>query len=257
MTTTAFIAVRTGSSRLPAKALMPILGKPMLERMLERVVRASSVDEIVIATTELAEDDRVEALASRLGAHCFRGSVDDVLGRMAGAVEASRADRVIELLGDNPLVHGAIIDDVVAFFDAGGFDYAVDVTHEQPNAPTGAARFPIGVRVEVYKPEVIIRCARETNDPRNREHSTSYIGEHPELFKLGYFEAQGRWASLHQPDYTFAVNYRQNFDLIEQVFGDCYPQDDDFSLPAVMALLDARPELIELMGPPKSTTVRT
>ena len=97
----------------------------------------------------------------------------------------------------------------------------------------------------------------EVHDRRLARQVATWIGEHPELFKLGYFEAQGRWASLHQPDYTFAVNYRQNFDLIEQVFGDCYPQDYDFSLPAVMALLDARPELIELMGPPKSTTVRT
>jgi spore coat polysaccharide biosynthesis protein SpsF len=249
--TIALLAVRTGSSRLPAKALMPILGKPMLERMLERVARAKAIDKIVIATTELAEDDRVEALATRLGACCYRGSVDDVLGRMAGAVAASNADRVVELLGDNPLVHADIIDEVAAFFDAGGYDYAVNVTHEQPNAPADAARFPIGVRVEVYKPEVIIECARETNDPRNREHSTSFIGEHPELFQLGYFEALGPWASLNQPGYTFAVNYQQNFDLIEQVFASCYPLDEDFSLPSVMALLEAWPELTELMGAPK------
>jgi spore coat polysaccharide biosynthesis protein SpsF len=252
MKTTALLAVRTGSSRLPAKALMPILGKPMLERMLERVARAKAIDEIVIATTELAEDDRVEALATRLGARCYRGSVDDVLGRMAGAVEASGADRVVELLGDNPLVHADIIDEVAAFFDAGDYDYAVNVTHEQPNAPPNAARFPIGVRVEVYKPEVIIRCAGETNDPRNREHSTSYIGEHPELFKLGYFEARGPWAALDQPAYTFAVNYQQNFDLVEQVFVGCYPQDENFSLPSVMALLEAKPELINLMGAPRT-----
>jgi spore coat polysaccharide biosynthesis protein SpsF len=252
MKTTALLAVRTGSSRLPAKAFMPILGKPMIERMLERVARARSVDGIVIATTHLAEDDRVEELAGRLGARCYRGPVDDVLGRMAGAVEASSADRVIELLGDNPLVHADLIDEVAAFFEAGGYDYAVNVTHEQPHAPDGAAKFPIGVRVEVYKPEVIIRCARETSDPRNREHSTSYIGEHPEIFNLGYFQAEGDWQPLHQPDQTFAVNYQQNFDLVERVFNACYPQDENFSLQSVMALLQAHPELTSLMGTPKA-----
>jgi spore coat polysaccharide biosynthesis protein SpsF len=252
MKTIALLAVRTGSSRLPAKALMPILGKPMLERMIERVQRASAIDEVVIATTERSEDDRIEALATRLGASCFRGSEDDVLGRMSSAVEAAHCDRVIELLGDNPLVHAEIIDEVAEFFEAGGYDYAVNVTHEQPNAPADAARFPIGIRVEIYKPWVITQSAAETSDPRNREHSTSYIGEHPEKFKLGYFEAKGRWAPLNEPKMTFAVNYQENFDLIEAIFNACYPQDSNFPLQAVMALLEAKPDLRSLMGAPGS-----
>lgn len=250
MRTVALLAVRTGSSRLPAKALMPLLGKPMLERMLERVARATSVDEIVVATTRLDEDDAIEALARRLGAGCYRGPVDDVLGRMAEAVRQSNADRVIELLGDNPLVHADLIDQVCDFFETGAFDYAVNVTHEQPNAPAGAARFPTGIRVEVYRPEVIIRCAEATDDPGHREHSTSYIGEHPERFTLGYFEATGDWATLHRPDYTFAVNYRQNFELIERIFSTCSPSDPNFSLQSVMALLRDEPSLASMMGAP-------
>jgi spore coat polysaccharide biosynthesis protein SpsF len=250
MKTIALLAVRSGSSRLPAKALMPILGKPMLERMVERVQRAHSIDEVIIATTKRPEDDRIEALATRLGAGCFRGPEDDVLGRMVGAVKAAQCDRVIELLGDNPLVHADIIDEVAAFFESGAYDYAVNVTYEQRNAPTSAARFPIGVRVEVYKPSVIIQCAAEASDPRNREHSTSYIGEHPEKFKLGYFEATGCWASLNEPKMTFAVNYQQNFDLIQSIFESCYPQDENFPLQSVMALLGTKPELFTLMGAP-------
>jgi spore coat polysaccharide biosynthesis protein SpsF len=252
MKTIALLAVRTGSSRLPAKALMPILGKPMLEHMVERVQRAASIDEIVIATTKRPEDDRIEALAARIGASCFRGPEDDVLGRIAGAVEAAQCDRVIELLGDNPLVHADIIDEVARFFESGAYDYAVNVTYEQPNAPSSAARFPIGVRVEIYKPSVILQCAAETNDPGNREHSTSYIGEHPEKFKIGYFEATGSWASLNQPKMTFAVNYQQNFDLIQAIFDSCYPQDENFPLQSVMAQLEANPKLLTLMGPPRS-----
>jgi spore coat polysaccharide biosynthesis protein SpsF len=251
MSTMALLAVRTGSSRLPAKALMPILGKPMLERMLDRVSRAKRVDQIVIATTHLDEDDPIEELAHGVGASCYRGPVDDVLGRMAGAVTQTGVDRVVELLGDNPLVHSDIIDEVCDFFETGAFDYAVNVTREQPHAPASAARFPIGVRVEVYTPAVIIRCAQEADDPRNREHSTSYIGEHPDRFKLGYFEAKGGWAALNRPNYTFAVNYQQNFDLVERIFSTCYPQDTNFSLHAVMRALRDQPSLTSMMGTPQ------
>ena len=252
MKTIGLIAVRTGSSRLPAKALMPILGKPMIERMIERVRRAKSIDEIVIATTHLPEDDRLEELANRLGAKCFRGSVDDVLDRMAGAVADSGCDRVIELLGDNPLVHGNLIDDVTRFFEKGRYDYAVNVTHEQPHAAPDVAKWPIGIRVEVYHPEVIERCAREATSPENHEHSTSYIGEHPELFNLGYFEAKDDWSPLHHPDWTFAVNYQQNFELVRSVFEACYPEKENFWLDDIVELMERRPELLSLMGAPKA-----
>ena len=103
MKNVALIAVRLSSSRLPRKAVKPILGRPMIARMVERVQAAPSIDEIVIATSTHEEDDDLERLTRELGIGCYRGSLDDVLGRIHAAAEASGADRVIELLGDNPL----------------------------------------------------------------------------------------------------------------------------------------------------------
>ena len=251
MKTTAVIAVRMGSSRLPGKALMDIHGASMLERLVQRVQRAEAVDEVMLATTSLPDDDRLEALAKDLGLKCFRGSENDVLERIALAVEASGADRVVEVLGDNPLVDSRLVDDVAAFFEAGGYDYAVNVTTEQPHAPNEARRFPIGVRVEIYRPSVIARSHREATDPYNREHSTSFIGQHPEHFKLGYFEAVGDWAPLHRPDLTFAVNYEQNFRLVHELFGRLLPKDDNFSLASAIAAFDDDPALPLLMGAPQ------
>ena len=248
MKTTAVIAVRTGSSRLPDKALLPIMGESMMGRMIERIQHAPSIDEVMIATTELPGDDRLEAMARRLGVECYRGSTDDVLDRIAKAVAQAQPDRVVEMLGDNPLVHSDLIEDVIAFYDDGGFDYALNVTHGYPHAPPEAAKFPVGIRVEVFRPEVIARCAAEATDPYNHEHSTSYIGQHPELFKAGYFEATGAWAPLHRPDQTFAVNYRQNFDLVDAIFKACYPEDSNFSLTAAVEAYDSMPELASLMG---------
>ena len=93
MKTTAVIAVRTGSSRLPDKALLPIMGESMMGRMIERIQHAPSIDEVMIATTELPGDDRLEAMARRLGVECYRGSTDDVLDRIAKAVAQARRDR--------------------------------------------------------------------------------------------------------------------------------------------------------------------
>lgn len=250
MTTLAVIAARTGSSRLPGKVLYPILGKPMLERMIERVRCSRYVDDIVIATSTLPEDRQLLDFASQVGVKAFRGSPDDVLGRMHEAVSAHQPELVIELLGDNPLVHSDLIDDTVELHRAGSFDYTATATTEYPHVPAGASLFPIGIRVQVFPPPTLARCEAEATTPSYREHSTSYIANHPERFRIGYLEARGRWAECHRPALTFAVNYRQNYELIAAIFERCYPRNPNFSLQEALRVWDADPSLHGLMGAP-------
>jgi spore coat polysaccharide biosynthesis protein SpsF len=250
MTTLAVIAARTGSSRMPGKVLQPILGKPMLERMIERVRQSRYVDDIVIATSTLQEDERLVDFARAVGVNVFRGSPDDVLGRMHGAVSEHGPDLVVELLGDNPLVHADLIDDTVDRHQEGRFGYTATVTNEYPLAPAGAAKFPIGIRVQVFPPAMLARCEAEARTPAHREHSTSFIAQHPERFGVGYLEARGRWADLHRPDLTFAVNYKENHELVAAIFERCYPEDTNFSLHAAVRAWDENPVWHPLMGTP-------
>ena len=250
MKTIALLAVRLGSSRLPGKALMPILGKPMLEHMIDRIRFSRHIDEIMMATSVEKSDDQLEMFAEEVGIQCFRGSLDDVLGRLNAAVASTDADLVVEMLGDNPLVHSELIDDVIDYYLDSQVDYAANTTIEYPLAPPDSARFPVGIRVQVFSPEVLSKCEMMVIDPEHREHSTSFIYEHPEIFKLGYFDAVGKWADLHRPDLTFAVNYAQNFELVKTIIEQSYLQDENFSLHKVIENFDASPSLRSLMGPP-------
>ena len=88
--------------------------------MVERVRRSHRIRDILIATTELPEDAALAQLAERVGVKCFRGSSDDVVGRMSAAARTLKSDVIVELLGDNPLVHSELIDDVIEFYDRAG-----------------------------------------------------------------------------------------------------------------------------------------
>ena len=79
MKTAAIVQARMTSTRLPGKIVRPILGKPTLELLIERLRRAASVEQVIVATTSNATDDNVEALCRSIGAGCYRGSEDDVL----------------------------------------------------------------------------------------------------------------------------------------------------------------------------------
>ena len=134
----ATIEARMTSSRLPGKVIKPILDKPTLELMVERVKRIECLDDIILATTTNADDDCLVELAERLGIKCFRGSEDDVLERVLHAAQAHDVDIIVELTGDCPLLDPALVDQGVATYLEKGVDY---LTNSQP------ASYPIGMVV--------------------------------------------------------------------------------------------------------------
>ena len=77
----AIIQARCGSSRLPAKVLKDLCGKPALERVIERVKKSKYVDEVIVATTINKEDLAIIQLVSGIGTRVFAGSPLDVLDR--------------------------------------------------------------------------------------------------------------------------------------------------------------------------------
>jgi len=249
MPTGAFLIARIDSKRLPGKNMLEILGKPMIALLAERVSYSSLVDKVVIATSTAKSDDPLEELAARLGLDCFRGSLENVMERVACAARHFKCNTVIEILGDNPLVHSDLIDDVLNLYRQRKFDYAATVTKEYPVSPLQFKLFSVGIRVQVYSLRAAERW-REYPDYLNvpAKSTSAYIFEHTQEFKAGYLEAKGRWAFMHKPDFNLAVNYAKNFELVRRVFEKNYIQDKNFSLQKVYAQLNDEPHLLSLMG---------
>lgn len=232
--TVAFVVARLGSTRLPRKAILPLAGKPMIERLLERARRSRLLDEVAVATTTLPEDGELEALAGRLGLRCFRGSADNVSLRMAQAAEASGAETVVELLGDNPLIHSGLIDGVLQVYRERGADYAASVTSEYRHLHD-LRRFPLGVRVQAYKAAAARRWAEFPEYLTRDLGTTAFMFNNHRLFKCGYLEAAGPWAAVHAPELNFAVNYQKDFDRVGNLFSELLEKDENFGLPEIVA----------------------
>ena len=108
------VQARMTSTRLPGKVLMDLAGRPMLERQLQRLMRCSRVDDIVLAVTTNPDDEPLLTLARRLGVRSFRGSEHDVLSRYRGAAQEADADLVVRATADCPLIDPEETDIVVA-----------------------------------------------------------------------------------------------------------------------------------------------
>jgi len=204
--TVAIIQARTGSTRLPGKVLEPLLGAPLLARVVERTRRARTVDEVVVATTRLAADDAIEALAQASGWAIVRGSETDLLDRYLAAARAHAAEVVVRITSDCPLIDPALVDDVVRARAASGADYAGNSL-----APR---TYPRGLEVEAMTRETLERAGAEDTDPAWREHATPYIYRHPELFRLA------RVASPEDlSDHRWCVDTPADLDLVRRIYG--------------------------------------
>ena len=95
------IQARMGSSRLRGKSMLDLAGAPLIGRVIERIKHVKTVNQIILATTKLPEDDVLENIAINMGINVFRGSVNDLVGRYYMAAVAYDADVVVRFPGDN------------------------------------------------------------------------------------------------------------------------------------------------------------
>jgi spore coat polysaccharide biosynthesis protein SpsF len=160
------------------------------------------------------------------------------------------------ILGDNPLIHVSLIDDVLRLLDSRNADYAANLTREYPHDP-GLPRFPVGIRVQAYRTS----CARRWNEFPALFNSplgtNAFMFTNPKTFDCAYLEARGPWAPRLGPDMGFAVNYQMEFDLIERIFSDLLPKDPDFSLAQVMEWVRRHPEVYAAASAKKEGTTRS
>ncbi len=231
MRVVAIIQARTGSTRLPGKVLEDLAGRSMLARVIQRTKRSTLLNEVVVATTTSVEDDPVVAECGRLGATWFRGSEHDVLDRYFAASEASRAELVVRITSDCPLIDPGEIDRVVAAFLKERPDYASNFLERT---------YPRGLDNETFPFEGLARAWCEAERPYQRVHVTPYFYENPGLFRL--------LAVKHDRDLSesrWTVDTPADLQFVRAVY-DRFGGDDRFTWNDVLRLLEAEPQLTEM-----------
>ncbi|KZB71718.1 MULTISPECIES: cytidylyltransferase domain-containing protein [Thalassospira] len=225
------IQARMTSTRLPGKVLKPVMGRTLLELMVERLRRIQCANEIILCTTENATDDVLAAEASRLGILCFRGSEEDVMSRVLGAAKYYDVEHIIETTGDCPLIDPGICDKVFEKYRISGADYCSNIYKRC---------FPIGMDVQVFSTRVLADAFARTNDLEEREHVSLFIYRHPELYSLEWIEAS---AELFDPNLRLTVDTEDDYKLVTAVYEDLYPNNPNFELKDILQLVASRPDL--------------
>lgn len=227
--TLAILQARTSSTRLPGKALEPIEGVPMVVRQLERVSRAASLDEIVLATSDDPSDDELAEVVAAAGYRVFRGDLDDVLARFVGVIDEYQPDAVVRLTADCPLASPTVIDLVVGRFHNSGADYVSN---------TMTPSFPDGLDVEVVLSAALRSVGESSTDVHEREHVTLGVYRRVNEFVIeNVIDPAGQnYSSLR-----WTVDNADDLAFVREVYRELHPAA--FEYDDVLQLLETRPDL--------------
>ncbi len=225
------IQVRLGSTRLPGKALREIAGKPLLWYLCERVSLAKNIDKIVIATSDNSSNVPIVEFAKRHGIDCFAGSEQDLIDRLYKTAIKFGAEAIVRITGDCPLADWELIDRMVGFYRENPCAYDF-ITNTRPPS------FPDGLDLEVIPVTSLQKAWNEIRDPFWREWFTSFISEHPEIFRIVNIANSEDLSHLR-----WTVDYEEDFQFVNEIFTRLYSQNKGFVMRDILQLLEKVPGL--------------
>lgn len=239
----ASIEARMTSSRFPGKVLMEINGKPVLQILIERLSKSGYIDEIIIAATNRSEDDPIEELGKKLGIFTFRGSEDDVLGRVVRAVESVNGDVIVEITGDCPLIDPEVVDSVIEKYLSEDikYDYVTNIGY----VGDSIREIPIGMDVRVFSFHDLKEISEITSDPEDREHVSLYFFRTgKDKYKLLNIDTPGKWKRDYNP--RLCLDTKEDFELIKNIYESLSSFNEYFTLEDILNYLDKNREALKL-----------
>lgn len=235
------IQARSGSTRMPAKILLPFSGeKRIIDIVIENIKRECPGKRIVLATTVNPADDILEEVAAQHQISCFRGSEENVLQRFIGAADKFGLDRIIRVCSDNPFLDAASFNTLFDAQTESGADY---VCFAFPDGrPT--IKSHLGLFAELATTEALKKAAAMTDEKLYLEHVTIFLYTHPDLFSICRIPLPE--VLRNRTDLRLTLDTPSDFKLLNELFA-LLQGESDHSLKRLIEMVDKNPEYGKIM----------
>lgn len=226
-----FITVRSDSSRLPNKAFLPIIDKPLIEMVIIRAKLVRNVDEVIVCTTERQIDDKIVEIANKYGVKHFRGNLDDKLERWLGAAKKFNIDYFVTMDGDDPFCDPGLME--------AGIDQIIDGNYDYLKAPEGLiiGGFTYCIKVSALQKVCEIKGTADT------EMMWTYF-EDTGLFNVSTLKVNDK--VLFNESIRSTLDYEEDLKFFRTVFEHFNCTNNDVPLKKIAEYLDQNPEIIEI-----------
>lgn len=230
MKVVAIVQARMSSTRLPGKVLLDLEGKPLIQRVVDRIL-CSNVDKVIVATTTSMNDDKLVKWCKDHSISFFRGSENNVLERYYECAKSCDADVVVRVTSDDPFKDPLVINKAIDTLIGGQYDYVSNTIY-----PT----FPEGVDIETFTFDALKKCFNNAVLHSDKEHVTPYIWKNDRFFSLYNFTYEENLSSLR-----WTIDYKEDLDFFRAVYKHlkckkCFLMKD------ILSILEQHPEFYDL-----------
>ena len=213
MTVGIIVQTRTGSTRLPGKVMMKADDKLlMVDYVINQLKHSKLHDEIVIATTDLKQDDVIFDYVTNRNIPCFRGDEKNVLERHYQCAKKYAFSTIVRIPSDKPLIDPTIVDSVIEKFQSNSYDYISNFSVDVNDDDRLISSYPSGTEVEIFSFAALETAWKNATSEHDKEHVTPYIYTQPEKFKIFTLKSE---KNLSQ--FRWALDYENDLKLIRSI----------------------------------------
>ena len=225
------IQARMGSTRLPGKVMMKVdKTNTILSHVINQLKNSKKIDRLIIATTDLQEDDIIVNHAKILKTNLFRGNAVDVLDRYYQCAKKISSKIIIRITADNPLIDPNIVDNVINQFLTNSFDY---ITNANPRT------YPYGTEVEVFSFEALEKAWKNAKKHSEREHVTPYFHNNKEEFKIFNIKFTENLSHLR-----WTVDKENDLKFVKKIISEI--KNRPISMQDIIKLISKKPEILDI-----------
>lgn len=230
------VQARVGSTRLPGKILKEICGKTILHHEIDRLKKCKEIDEIVIATTDKKDDDKIVNEAKKLSVKYFRGSENDVLSRFYYSAKENNADIIVRVTSDCPCIDFEILDKMLIYFKDKYKEKQIDYLSNTINRT-----YPRGYDIEIFTFSALEKSYINAEKEYEREHVTPYIYDKTNNFLKLSFENKDDYS-----EYRVTLDTIEDFIVIKNIFENLYYKNPYFKLNDVVQYLNNNLHIVDI-----------
>ena len=240
MTVGIIVQTRTGSTRLPAKVMMKADDKLlMIDYVINQLKNSKLCDEIVIATTDLQQDDAIFNHVTSRNISCFRGDEKNVLDRHYQCAKKYGFSIIVRIPSDKPLIDPTIVDFVIEKFKSHNYHYISNFCIDVNNNDELIASYPSGTEVEIFSFAALEDAWKNAISDDEKEHVTPYIYGHPEKFNIFIIESKKNLSR-----FRWALDYEDDLKLIRIIISKI--QKRPILMNDVLELFEREPHLTKI-----------
>lgn len=227
------IQARMGSVRLPKKVMLPILEKPILWHIYNRLKYCDNVDLICIATSTNPLDDEIEDFALKEHIPIFRGPEKILIERLLNAAKKFGADAIVRITGDCPLVDPKIVDQLIHLYKIKPEVEFVSNTLQRT--------FPDGLDAEVISTKLLEKLEAELTDEDEREYFVNHVIKNHSKYQCANYSQSKNLSHLR-----WTSDYKEDYEFVKKIYERLYEKSRIFYMQNILELLEKNPDLITI-----------